>query len=108
MSLALPEPLATYFAKENQPGSGDVAELFAVDAVVHDEHHTHRGHDAIAAWKAQAKRKYHYRSEPLRLAPDGDRFVVTARVEGDFPGSPVELAYAFTVADGRIASLEIL
>jgi hypothetical protein len=32
---------------------------------------------------------------------------VTSQVSGDFPGSPVDLRYSFTLARGRIASLEV-
>jgi len=32
---------------------------------------------------------------------------VTARVTGDFPGSPVELRYGFTLEGASIARLEI-
>jgi hypothetical protein len=33
--------------------------------------------------------------------------VVTAHVAGDFPGSPIDLRYAFVLAGDRIARLEI-
>jgi hypothetical protein len=33
---------------------------------------------------------------------------VRARVSGHFPGSPVELRYAFTLHGGKIARLEIV
>ena len=35
------------------------------------------------------------------------RGVVTGRVSGNFPGSPVDLRYVFTLEDGKIARLEI-
>ncbi|PYM74471.1 MAG: hypothetical protein DME10_06420 [Candidatus Rokuibacteriota bacterium] len=46
----------------------------------------------------------------LRLARDdafAGKTIVTGRVSGNFPNSPVELRYAFTLAGGKIARLEI-
>jgi hypothetical protein len=34
--------------------------------------------------------------------------IVAGRVSGDFPGSPVELLYVFTLGGEKIARLEIL
>jgi hypothetical protein len=38
---------------------------------------------------------------------DGPRTTVRAEVSGNFPGSPIELQFRFTLADGLIAQLEI-
>ena len=50
---------------------------------------------------------YHYTSEPLAVDASGPEVTVTARVTGDFPGSPVELRYRFTLEGASIARLEI-
>lgn len=102
----LPEPIAGYFEADRQDGEA-VARCFNQDGVVLDEGHTHRGATDIAAWKAAASKKYRYTARPHTLARDGDAYVVTSHVSGDFPGSPVDLRYTFTLARGRIASLEI-
>ena len=57
--------------------------------------------------KAETKRKYRHRMEPVALAEKAGRTVLTARVAGQFPGSPVELRFVFGLKDGRIASLEV-
>jgi hypothetical protein len=74
---------------------------------VHDEGRTHRGPEAIRGWIEDAARKYRPQVEPLRAVETDGRLTVTARVSGDFPGSPVELDFGFTLRDGRIARLEI-
>jgi hypothetical protein len=38
---------------------------------------------------------------------DAERSVVTAELEGDFPGSPVVLKFRFTLRAGLISALEI-
>ena len=38
----------------------------------------------------------------------GDLTVITSRLTGDFPGSPVDLRFFFRLERGKIASLEII
>lgn len=106
MSLVLPEPIATYFASDTKDGAA-VARCFTVDAAVVDERNTHRGRDAIARWKTEATAKYDYVSNPVAIEGMGDRLIVTARLTGNFPGSPLDLRYAFTLEGTEIARLEI-
>lgn len=107
MPLLLPEPIADYFSAD-ATDSAAVAQCFTADAVVIDERETHRGRDAIARWKAAASAKYDYVSDPVAIERRGEDYVVTARLTGNFPGSPVELRYAFTLAGDAIARLEIV
>ncbi|MBZ8132181.1 nuclear transport factor 2 family protein [Afifella sp. IM 167] len=106
MPLPLPDPIAAYFAADAADGA-TVARCFTADALVIDEKQTHRGRDAIARWKKEASAKYSYVSEPVAIEEDGETIIVTARLTGNFPGSPVDLRYAFTLAGDRIARLEI-
>ncbi len=107
MSIELPQPICRYFETESSNDTAGMADLFATDAVVIDESRTHKGLAAIKAWKQEAKATTSYQVRPLEAGQDGQRYVVTGNVEGNFPGSPVQLRYFFTLADDRIASLEI-
>jgi hypothetical protein len=84
-----------------------MADFFTADAVVTDENKTHSGLEAIRTWKEDAKATTAYQVTPLRVRTEGGRVVVTGKVEGDFPGSPVDLQYDFTLAGDRISALEI-
>jgi hypothetical protein len=106
-TLSLPEPIAAYFAADKQNNAQALAHCFTTHAVVKDEGHTHSGIDAIKAWKAAASTKYTYTTEPFALEQSDGHQVVTSRVEGNFPGSPVDLRYRFRLERGLIASLEI-
>lgn len=106
MPITLPEPVAAYFAADQNDGDA-VALCFTENAAVVDERRTHEGRDAIRRWKAEASAKFRYTTAPFAIGGDGDRIVVTARVSGDFPGSPVDLRYAFVLEGGKIARLEI-
>ncbi len=104
--LNLPEPVVAYFEADRR-GPKAVAGCFNSDGRVLDEGQAHVGLPAIEAWKAATSRKYSYTAEPFALAREDRRYIVTSRVVGDFPGSPVNLRYNFTLERGKIASLEI-
>ena len=59
-------------------------------------------------WAAEARRKYSYRAEPIAVEGPAVAPIVTARVTGNFPGSPTDLRYRFTLANGAIVALEIV
>ena len=102
----LPPSIAAYFQADTRDADR-VAQCFTESAVVIDERREHRGRMAIANWKAGATAKYHYTSEPIGIETTGTGLTVTARLVGDFPGSPLNLQYHFTLEDDRIARLEI-
>ena len=104
---SLPKPIALYIEAEN---SGDVSlfdQCFAENAVVSDENETHEGLASIKEWKAETKRKYQHTVDPLSVSGEGDRFIVTNKLTGNFPGSPIELDFVFTIRGDKIGSLEI-
>jgi len=104
--IDLPAPVAAYFAAD-ATGAEAVAQCFADDAVVIDERREHRGRTAIARWKAETSAKFRYTVDRLGAQVSGNQTTVTGRVTGDFPGSPVDLRYRFTVEGDKIARLEI-
>lgn len=105
--IDLPAPVAAYWAAANAGDGATAAACFAADATVADEGKTHVGTEAIVGWVEQTTRASRPVVEPLRCAAEAGRFLVTARVSGSFPGSPVELDFEFTLAGGKIAKLEI-
>lgn len=107
MTLSLPDPITVYFEISNGSGSARLAQCFTEDAVVTDENCTHRGLDAIQAWKHEARSKFDYSVEPVSVARDSDRITVTANLVGNFPGSPVLLDHKFELAGDKIKSLQI-
>ena len=58
--------------------------------------------------KARASEKYQYTSELLALDQEDRRTVVTSRLTGNFPGSPVNLRFFFEFEGEKIKSLEII
>ena len=107
MSIELPAPIAAYF--EADRGTADaVANCFTNDAVVQDEGHTYHGISEIRKWRIDAAAKYTYTCEPMSAEPQADATVVICHLEGNFPGSRVDLRFFFRLAADKIAALEVL
>lgn len=107
MDINLPVPIAIYFAAANQGHTEIVAECFSENAVVRDEGQTIEGLAAIKQWQAETRKKYQHTIEPLALAEKDGTTIVTSRLTGNFPGSPIELDFVFTLEGSKIAALEI-
>lgn len=104
--LNLPEPIAAYFHADQRDGEA-VARCFTKQAIVKDEGQTHCGPEAIKAWKTAASSKYRYTSTPCAVEQKDGWCIVTSRLAGNFPGSPIDLRYLFRLERGKIAHLEI-
>jgi hypothetical protein len=107
MSIHLPPPVALYLKGENSGELDSLDECFAASAIVRDEGRTWRGLPAIREWRAETRRRYHHRVTPLEVAVQGGATVMSARLDGNFPGSPVTVRFRFVLEDSKIASLEI-
>ena len=107
MNLDLPDPIARYFAADKRSDAASLAACFTPDGTVTDEGNTYAGRAAIRQWLANASTQYTYTVEPFALARHGAQIVITARLAGNFPGSPVDLRYKFAIEGDLIAALEI-
>lgn len=107
MIVKLPTPIALYIAAENHGDTEAMAQCFAEDAVVRDEDKTIKGLAAIKQWKAETKKKYQHTIEPLSSVQKDGTTIVTNRLAGNFPGSPIELEFVFTLHGDKIVWLEI-
>jgi hypothetical protein len=104
----LPKPIALYVAAENSGDPNLFDQCFAENATVRDENETYKGLAAIKKWKAETKRKYQHSVDALSIAEKDGKVVVTNRLTGNFPGSPIELDFVFAIQGDKIVSLEIL
>jgi ketosteroid isomerase-like protein len=107
MALNLPEPLSEYFAAANARDPDRVAACFTEGAMVRDEGRDISGRSDIRAWAERTGRIYGYTATPTAVEQTADGAVVTAHLTGNFPGSPIDLRYRFTLAQGGIARLAI-
>ena len=107
MTLDLPQHVAHYFTADRSDGEA-VSQCFTENAVVKDEGHTYKGRAAIKQWKEDASAKYQYTCELLASEQKDGKFVVTSKLTGTFPGSPVDLRFFFELQGDKIVALEII
>jgi len=107
MTITLTGPVAGFFEAERAEDLEALARCFDERATVRDEGRVIQGSDAIQRWMKDTKAKYHHTAEPIAVSHHDGKTVVTARVAGAFPNSPLDLEHVFVVEGGRIASLEI-
>ncbi|HTI79889.1 MAG TPA: nuclear transport factor 2 family protein [Acetobacteraceae bacterium] len=105
--INLPEPIAAYVTTDKWDDEA-IARCFNQDAVVKDEGHTYTGVAAIRRWKAESAAKFTYTNKALAKERRDGMVIVTSRLTGNFPGSPVDLRFCFRLERGRIAFLEII
>lgn len=100
-------PVATYVAGANAQDIDAVIACFTESAVVRDEGQNRQGTAAIREWVEEVTRKYRPTVDVIDVTEADGRTTVTGRVSGDFPGSPIELRYVFTLNGEKISRLEI-
>ena len=104
----VPDVVARYFERDADRDIDSIVSLFAVDATVVDEREEHHGTAEIHAWQTGAASKYTYTTEITNTEALGpDRYLVTGRLTGNFPGGTADLKWDFTIAGQQIMRLVI-
>jgi hypothetical protein len=91
MPTNLPDVISRYFERDTDRDIDSIVNLFADDATVIDEGEERHGTTEIMGTKA--------------LGPD--RYLVTGRLTGNFPGGTADLNWDFTIAGQQITRLTI-
>jgi hypothetical protein len=108
MSTELPDVVSRYFERDADRDIESIVGLFAEDATVIDEKEERHGTADIRAWQTGAASKYTYTTEITgSQALGADRYLVTGRLTGDFPGGTADLNWDFTITDQHITRLII-
>jgi ketosteroid isomerase-like protein len=108
MSTKLPEVISRYFERDTDRDIESIVSLFADDATVIDEREERHGAAAIRVWQTGAASKYTYTTEITGSEALGpDRYLVTGRLTGNFPGGTADLKWDFTIAGQHITRLII-
>lgn len=98
-----------YFEADSRRDTDAIVDLFTDDAVVFDEDKTWRGPEGIRAWREGPASTYEYTATVLAttITGEGDSYLVSVRLDGNFPGGTVDLRFSFALAGDRIGSLHI-
>ena len=103
-----PAVIDRYFIVAADSDTDAFMALFTDDADVVDEGLRHRGSDAIRTWRDGVATQYTYTTTITGTTVLGDRgHRVDARLDGNFPGGTVDLAYRFTTDEDHITRLQI-
>ena len=103
-----PEVVRRYFEHDADRDIAAIVALFAEDAIVVDEGQTRHGTVEIEAWQTGPASAYTYTTEVLESEPrTANRYVVTGRLTGNFPGGTADLRWDFTVVGDRISRLVV-
>ena len=103
--MNLPKVIIHLAQAQNNFDSHAYANCFSENAVVFDEGKTHNGKTEIQQWIEKANQDYKATMKTLEYSESDE--ILKAEVTGNFPGSPIVLAYHFKLKDGLIDSLKI-
>ncbi len=105
---ALPPVVNRYLRSDRDRDLPGALAAFSNAATVRDHDESFEGSEEIAGWLSDTWGRFTYTVDPrsAEMNADGD-LVVQNHLEGDFPGSEVDLAYRFAIAKDRITRLEI-
>jgi ketosteroid isomerase-like protein len=107
MEIGMPDVIDAYIQAANSRNTDRFVSLFMVDAIVHDEGQEHRGIAAIREWFESTVEKYAFTLTRIGLTQESDKAILSVRIEGKFPGSPLSARFRFVLHDGKIAKLDI-
>lgn len=103
-----PPAIERYFENDSRRDVEAILALFRRDAVVIDDGRTWQGSADIRAWQRGPASQYEYTVTVLGIEATGDEtYVVSCRLDGNFPGGSAELRFRFILSGGLIDRLEI-
>lgn len=103
--MNLPKVIEELVKTQNEFDSAAYANCFAEDAQVFDEGKTHNGKAEIEKWIDKSNTDNKATMEPV--AYDEKEDILSAKIAGTFPGSPLVLKFHFKIADGKIQNLKV-
>jgi len=96
-----------FIETQNNHDSEAYVACFTDTAVVHDEGKIHNGKEEILRWIEHTNKEYQSSMEPLTYEVSGPNVLLTARVSGTFPGSPLVLRFHLVLKGDLIDSLKV-
>ena len=103
----LPKPLADFVAAQNEFKTAAFLKIFADNASVHDEGGEYHGTVEIKEWFETTKNKYNTHMDPIAYEGNPNESILTIKMSGTFPGSPLSVKFYFSIKDAKIISLRI-
>jgi Domain of unknown function (DUF4440) len=104
----LPDVITRYFEADARRDTEAILALFGEEAIVVDEGEAHNGLRGIRSWREEVASTYEYTTEVVdarRISED--EYVLTGRLEGNFPGGTADVTWHFTLDGDHINRLHI-
>lgn len=106
-NIELPNVIAKYVQASNQRDLESLIQCFDDAATVYDEGEVLEGHSSISKWFLSTRAKYNFTTEPIAISKNGEDVILSAKVFGSFPNSPVILKYNFKLSKEKILNVKI-
>jgi hypothetical protein len=104
----VPEAILAYQQAHDRRDVDTALAQFAAEAVVADDGRTYAGLDEIRHFLSSAASEYTYTRSLLNAVEESEgAWLLTNRLEGNFPGGTVDLSYRFRMEADRISGLDI-
>ncbi|WP_210151512.1 nuclear transport factor 2 family protein [Chryseobacterium scophthalmum] len=103
--MNLPKVIEELVKSQNEFDSAAYADCFAENAQVFDEGKMHNGKAEIEQWIDKSNKENRATMELVDYDEKED--ILSAKIAGSFPGSPLTLKFHFNIGDGKIQSLKV-
>lgn len=107
MTLSLPKPIADYVDANARLDVEGMLQPFASDALFLDNGRRFKGREELRTLIENEVVAAKAIFTPGSLRHEGEQIVVEGPAHGDFPGSPIQFSYRFTIENDLITALEV-
>ena len=104
----LPTTIRAFVEAHEARDSDAALALMTPRAVISDVGEAFSGEQALRHFVREAGAEFTYTDEITGVGRDGDVWVVSHHLEGDFPGGRADLDYRFALVGDRIERLDIV
>jgi hypothetical protein len=104
----LPTTIRAFLEAQEARDADAALALLTRQAVISDIGESFSGEEALRRFVSEAGAEFTFTSEITKVDRDGETWVVSHHLEGDFPGGKADLDYRFALEGERIERLDIV
>jgi ketosteroid isomerase-like protein len=104
----LPTTIRAFLEAQEARDADAAVALLTPQAVISDVGESFSGAEALRRFVGEAGAEFSYTSEITTVDRDGETWVVSHHLEGDFPGGKADLDYRFALKGEQIERLDIV
>jgi hypothetical protein len=104
----LPTTIRAFLEAQETRDADAALALLTSHAVISDIGESFSGDQALRHFINEAGAEFTYTDEITKVGRDGDVWVVSHHLDGDFPGGQADLDYRFALLGDRIERLDIV